>query len=71
MYLFCASGCSRNRGIYPQARCSDRSISSKKLGVSFWRAALFAVMSRNALRATAFFSIPNDSVIELGVQVEV
>ena len=46
-------------------------IPSKKLGMIFWRAALFAFMSRNALRATAFFRIPHDRVIELGVQVEV
>ena len=37
----------------------------------FWRSALFAFISRNALRATAFFGIPRDRVIELGVQVEV
>jgi KUP system potassium uptake protein len=46
-------------------------IPSKKLGMSFWRAAIFAFMSRNALRATAFFHIPHERVIELGVQVEV
>ncbi len=46
-------------------------IPSKKLGMIFWRSALFAFMSRNALRATAFFGIPRDRVIELGVQVEV
>jgi KUP system potassium uptake protein len=46
-------------------------IPSKKLGMSFWRAAIFAFMSRNALQATAFFRIPHERVIELGVQVEV
>jgi KUP system potassium uptake protein len=67
------------RSADPEIRLSETSfflgretiIPSKKLGMSFWRAALFAFMSRNALRATAFFSIPHERVIELGVQVEV
>jgi KUP system potassium uptake protein len=28
------------------------------------------LMSRNAMRATAFFSIPPERVVELGMQVE-
>ena len=35
-----------------------------------WREQLFAFMSRNALRATAFFKIPADQVFEVGAQVE-
>ena len=35
-----------------------------------WREQLFAFMSRNALRATAFFKIPAEQVFEVGVQVE-
>ncbi len=35
-----------------------------------WRKALFAYMSRNARTATAYFSVPHDRVIELGLQVE-
>ena len=32
---------------------------------------LFVLMARNAVRATAFFRLPPDSVVELGVQVEI
>jgi KUP system potassium uptake protein len=34
------------------------------------REKLFALMSRNAMRATAFFRIPPERVVELGMQVE-
>ncbi len=36
-----------------------------------WRAHLFAVMHRNASSAARFFGLPNDRVIEVGVQVEI
>ena len=36
-----------------------------------WREELFIFMSRNAMRATAFFGLPTERVVELGVQVEV
>jgi KUP system potassium uptake protein len=39
-------------------------------GMSRWRKYLFAFMSRNNLRATAFFNIPPNRVLELGAQVE-
>jgi KUP system potassium uptake protein len=35
-----------------------------------WRKAVFAFLSRNARPATAFFAIPPDRVVELGMQVE-
>lgn len=35
-----------------------------------WRKALFAVLSRNAARATVFYSIPPERVVEIGIQVE-
>jgi KUP system potassium uptake protein len=35
-----------------------------------WRKKLFAVMSRNAQPATAFFNIPPNRVVELGTQVQ-
>lgn len=35
-----------------------------------WREKIFAVMSRNAERPTAFFKIPPNQVIEVGIQVE-
>jgi KUP system potassium uptake protein len=39
-------------------------------GMAGWRENLFALMSRNAMRATAFFHIPPERVVELGMQVE-
>lgn len=40
-------------------------------GMSLWREKLFAVMSKNAQRPTAFFKIPPNQVIEVGIQVEI
>lgn len=39
--------------------------------MSYWRERLFAVMSKNAQRPTAFFKIPPNQVIEVGLQVEI
>jgi KUP system potassium uptake protein len=39
-------------------------------GMSLWREALFAFMSRNATRATAFYAIPPERVVEIGLHVE-
>ncbi len=36
-----------------------------------WREHLFVVMTRNAVRATTYFGLPAERVVELGVQVEV
>ncbi len=44
--------------------------SEKVPGMALWRETLFAFMSRNALRATAFFHIPPERVVEIGIQVE-
>lgn len=40
-------------------------------GLGTWRSKLFAAMSRNAQPATAFFQLPPNRVVELGMQVEV
>jgi KUP system potassium uptake protein len=40
-------------------------------GMPVWREHVFAFMLRNAQRATAFFQIPPDQVIEVGMQVEI
>ena len=45
-------------------------ISTKRRGMAVWREKLFAIMSRNATTATAFFGIPPDRVVELGEQIE-
>ena len=39
-------------------------------GMAQWREKLFVLMSRNAVRATAYFRLPPERVVELGVQVE-
>ena len=38
-------------------------------GMARWREHLFVLMARNAVRATAFFKLPPERVVELGVQV--
>ncbi len=40
-------------------------------GMAHWRERLFAIMSKNAQRPTAFFRIPPNQVIEVGIQVEI
>jgi len=45
-------------------------LSTDHPGMARWRERLFAIMSRNAMRATAFFRIPPERVVELGMQVE-
>lgn len=39
--------------------------------LTLWREKIFAIMSRNAERPTAFFKIPPNQVIEVGIQVEI
>jgi KUP system potassium uptake protein len=45
-------------------------LATKRPGMPLWRERLFVLMSRNALRATSFFKIPPDRVMEVGMQVE-
>ena len=44
-------------------------LAEHRQGMAKWRKRLFAFMSRNALRATTFFNVPPDRVMELGVQL--
>lgn len=47
-------------------------ISTKKYsGMALWREKLFALLSKNARSATAYFRIPANRVVELGEQVEI
>jgi KUP system potassium uptake protein len=46
-------------------------IATDRAGMALWRDKLFAFLARNALPATAFFSIPGNRLIELGAQVEI
>jgi KUP system potassium uptake protein len=45
-------------------------LSTHRDGMPRWRERLFALMSRNAVRATSFFRIPPERVVELGMQIE-
>jgi KUP system potassium uptake protein len=40
-------------------------------GMAMWRERLFTFMTLNATRATIFFKIPTDRVVELGTQLEI
>jgi KUP system potassium uptake protein len=46
-------------------------VATDRAGMALWRDKLFAFLARNALPATAFFSIPGNRLIELGAQVEI
>jgi KUP system potassium uptake protein len=46
-------------------------IVTKTPGMAVWRERLFVLMARNAVRATTFFRLPPERVVELGVQVEI
>ncbi len=46
-------------------------VATRLPGMALWREKLFALMTRNALRATDFFRIPPSRVIEVRMQVEI
>jgi len=46
-------------------------IASKRPGMALWREKIFALMSRNATSATAYFCLPPDRVVEMGSQIEI
>jgi KUP system potassium uptake protein len=46
-------------------------IATRTAGMAMWREKLFVLMARNAVRATTFFRLPPERVVELGVQVEI
>lgn len=46
-------------------------LTSGRSGMSPWRKAFFAFLSRNARPATAFFGLPAGRVVEMGMQIEV
>jgi KUP system potassium uptake protein len=45
-------------------------IATKVPGMALWRERLFASMSKNAVKASDFFHVPTNRVVELGTQVE-
>jgi len=44
---------------------------NSRLGMGAWRDKLFIFLSKNARRATNFFLIPPDRVVEIGIQLEI
>ena len=69
------AGCQERRLIIPLEGTTfflgrEELVSTDRPGMARWRERLFAFMSRNALRATAFFQIPSTQVFEVGAQVE-
>src|SRR5690606_27035024 len=40
-------------------------------GMALWRQRVYSFMQRNALKATEFFRIPPNRVVELGTQIEI
>jgi KUP system potassium uptake protein len=46
-------------------------LANAKIGMPRWRDAIFIFLSRNARRATNFFNIPVDRVVEIGIQLEI
>jgi len=42
-----------------------------RLGMAAWRDKMFVFLARNARRATNFFRIPPDRVVEIGIQIEI
>jgi KUP system potassium uptake protein len=45
-------------------------LATRRPGMPLWRERLFVWIARNAVRANAFFKIPPERVVELGMQVE-
>src|SRR5689334_13619287 len=45
-------------------------IATVEPGMALWREKLFVSMSKNAIKASEFFQIPTNRVVELGTQVE-
>ncbi len=46
-------------------------VATSAKGMALWRKRLFALMSRNAQSATAFFGLPANRVVEMGMQIEI
>ena len=45
-------------------------IASKVPGMALWREKIFAFLSRNSQRASSYFHIPSDRVIQLGIVID-
>ena len=45
-------------------------IATRRPGMARWRENVFSSMSKNAVKASDFFHVPANRVVELGTQVE-
>ncbi len=45
-------------------------LATSRPGMAVWRENVFSFMSRNAQRATTYFRIPPNQVVEIGIQIE-
>jgi KUP system potassium uptake protein len=45
-------------------------LATKRRGMALWRERLFGFLSRNAARATAFYRLPPNRVIEVGAEID-
>ena len=46
-------------------------LATERPGMAIWREHLFAFLERNALRATAYFQLPTEQVLEIGAQIDI
>ena len=67
---------SRSKGVNLEMKTASFFLGREKLSIgehpemSRWRSHLFLFLARNAMDAAAFFDIPSDQVIEVGIQLE-
>ena len=66
----CAKGLELDEGDMTYFLGRETIIVTRHRGMAIWREKLFVLMARNAVRATAYFRLPPERVVELGVQVE-
>jgi KUP system potassium uptake protein len=45
-------------------------LATERPGMAIWRERLFSRLARNARRATRFYNIPPNRVVELGAEIE-
>jgi KUP system potassium uptake protein len=45
-------------------------LATNRPGMAIWREKLFVFLARNARRATKYFRLPSDRVVELGAEIE-
>ena len=63
-----AQGCERRP--VDGAAVRETLIASVAPGMALWRERLFVSMSKNATKASEYFNVPTNRVVELGTQVE-